>query len=125
MEKLKKQAEDDREKLLAKGKGMLKDFSESDGKPYSRGGVSGSTLSALREEYEEQLQAMNDEKRELMMKNSAAITDESHSFIQPMKSFSPTVVTNYHNNVGKNHQHKSVQKDLDIAKGHKCYSRFL
>ncbi|KAI2502849.1 hypothetical protein MHU86_11596 [Fragilaria crotonensis] len=51
------------------------DFSESVGMPYSRGGVSGSTLSALREEYEEQLQAMNDEKRELMMKNSAAITD--------------------------------------------------
>ena len=51
------------------------DFSESVGMPYSSGGVSGSTLLALREEYEEQLQAMNDEKRELMMKNSAAITD--------------------------------------------------
>lgn len=43
--------------------------------PYSRGGVSGSTLSQLREEYEEQIQALNDEKRELVMRNSAAITD--------------------------------------------------
>jgi chromosome segregation ATPase len=51
------------------------DFGDSEVKPYARGGVSGSTLAALREEYEEQLQAMNDEKRELMMKNSAAVTD--------------------------------------------------
>lgn len=51
------------------------DFGDSGAKPYARGGVSGSTLAALREEYEEQLQAMNDEKRELMMKNSAAVTD--------------------------------------------------
>ena len=42
---------------------------------YSRGGVSGSTLSSMREEYEEQLQALNDEKRELIMRNSAAISE--------------------------------------------------
>ena len=43
--------------------------------PYSSTGVSGSTLTQLREEYEEQIQALNDEKRELVMRNSAAITD--------------------------------------------------
>jgi len=47
----------------------------SGNKPYASGGVSGSTLSALREEYEEQIQSLNDEKRELVMRNSAAITD--------------------------------------------------
>lgn len=49
-------------------------FESSEGKPYG-GGVSGATLSQLREEYEEQIQALNDEKRELVMRNSAAITD--------------------------------------------------
>jgi chromosome segregation ATPase len=71
-------------KLASAGStGMLGAISEgepeygdtSSGKPYARGGVSGSTLSALREEYEEQIQSLNDEKRELVMRNSAAITD--------------------------------------------------
>eukprot|EP00546_Thalassionema_frauenfeldii_P021021 CAMPEP_0178905042 /NCGR_PEP_ID=MMETSP0786-20121207/6036_1 /TAXON_ID=186022 /ORGANISM="Thalassionema frauenfeldii, Strain CCMP 1798" /LENGTH=982 /DNA_ID=CAMNT_0020576567 /DNA_START=1269 /DNA_END=4217 /DNA_ORIENTATION=+ len=53
----------------------LEDTISSGHKPYSSGGVSGSTLSALREEYEEQIQSLNDEKRELIMRNSAAITD--------------------------------------------------
>jgi len=44
-------------------------------KSYPTGGVSGTALLALREEYEEQIQVLNDEKRELVMRNSAAITD--------------------------------------------------
>jgi DNA repair exonuclease SbcCD ATPase subunit len=48
---------------------------ESKEKAYAGGRVSASTLLAFREEYEEIIQALNDEKRELMMKNSAAITD--------------------------------------------------
>lgn len=42
---------------------------------YSRGGVNRTTLSQMRQEYEEQLEGLNDEKRELIMKNSAASTD--------------------------------------------------
>lgn len=42
---------------------------------YSRNAVSKSTLVQLRTEYEETIEALNDEKRELVMKNSAAITD--------------------------------------------------
>lgn len=49
-------------------------FESTGTKPYG-GGVSGATLSQLREEYEDQIQALNDEKRELVMRNSAAITD--------------------------------------------------
>ena len=61
--------------LGAISEGREAGFGESIGKPDAQGGVSGSTLSALREEYEEQFKALNDEKRELVMKNSAAITD--------------------------------------------------
>lgn len=55
----------------------IPESSSSDGTrtSYTRGGVSGSTLSQLRKEYEETIEALNDEKRELVMKNSAAITD--------------------------------------------------
>ena len=42
---------------------------------YSRDAVSQSTLVQLRAEYEATLETLNDEKRELIMKNSAAITD--------------------------------------------------
>lgn len=42
---------------------------------YTRGGVNGSTLSQLRKEYEETIETLTDEKRELIMRNSAAITD--------------------------------------------------
>ena len=42
---------------------------------YSRDAVNSSTLVQLRTEYEETIEALNDEKRELVMRNSAAITD--------------------------------------------------
>ena len=42
---------------------------------YSRDSVNQSTLVQLRNEYEETIEAMNDEKRELIMRNSASITD--------------------------------------------------
>uniref|UniRef100_A0A7S3V7Q8 Hook C-terminal domain-containing protein n=1 Tax=Chaetoceros debilis TaxID=122233 RepID=A0A7S3V7Q8_9STRA len=46
-------------------------------RPYSGGGaISASSLTQLRTEYEEKLEEVNDEKRELVMKNSALITDE-------------------------------------------------
>jgi chromosome segregation ATPase len=48
---------------------------ESVQRSYTRGGVSGSTLSQLRKEYEETIDALMDEKRSLVMRNSAAITD--------------------------------------------------
>jgi chromosome segregation ATPase len=48
---------------------------ESGQRSYTRGGVSGSTLSQLRKEYEETIDALTDEKRSLVMRNSAAITD--------------------------------------------------
>jgi chromosome segregation ATPase len=44
-------------------------------KNYSRDAVNQSTLVQLRTEYEETIEELNDEKRELVMKNSAAITD--------------------------------------------------
>ena len=37
--------------------------------------MNGATLTQLRREYEETIEALNDEKRELIMRNSAAITD--------------------------------------------------
>lgn len=44
---------------------------------YSCGGsVNGSTLTQLRTEYEETVETLNDERRELVMKNSAAITEK-------------------------------------------------
>ena len=42
---------------------------------YTRGGVSGSTLSQIRQEYDEEIEALMDEKRELVMKQTAAMTD--------------------------------------------------
>jgi chromosome segregation ATPase len=42
---------------------------------YSRDAVNSSTLVQLRTEYEETIEELNDEKRELVMRNSAAITD--------------------------------------------------
>ena len=46
-------------------------------RPYSAGAsVSASSLSQLRSEYEDKIEEINDEKRELVMKNSALITDE-------------------------------------------------
>jgi len=54
-------------------------FLESNGAPtdpsYSRNAMNQSTLVQLRSEYEETIEALNDEKRELVMKNSAAATD--------------------------------------------------
>lgn len=45
-------------------------------RPYSAGAsISASSLSQLRAEYEEKIEEINDEKRELVMKNSALITD--------------------------------------------------
>jgi chromosome segregation ATPase len=50
--------------------------SEDGSQGYSRGGgVNRSTLSQMRLEYEEQIEGLNDEKRELIMKNSSASTD--------------------------------------------------
>lgn len=43
--------------------------------PQSFSGVSHSSLAQLREEYEDRINTINDEKRELVMKNSAAMTD--------------------------------------------------
>lgn len=40
-----------------------------------RGGSTRSTISQLRREYEETIEALNDEKRELVMRNTAAMTD--------------------------------------------------
>jgi chromosome segregation ATPase len=46
-------------------------------RPYSAGAsVSASSLSQLRSEYEDKIEEINDDKRELVMKNSALITDE-------------------------------------------------
>ena len=46
-------------------------------RPYSAGAsVSASSLSQLRSEYEDKIEEINDEKRELVMKNSSLITDE-------------------------------------------------
>jgi hypothetical protein len=42
---------------------------------YSGGGANRTPLSQMRQEYEEQLESLNDEKRELIMKNYAASTD--------------------------------------------------
>ena len=42
---------------------------------YTRGGVSGSTLSQIRQEYDQEIEALMDEKRELVMKQTAAMTD--------------------------------------------------
>lgn len=46
-------------------------------RPYSAGAsISASSLSQLRAEYEEKIEEINDEKRELIMKNSSLITEE-------------------------------------------------
>ena len=52
----------------------------SDGSAHSyhtRGSVSASSLSALRAEYEDKIEELNDEKRELVLKNTALITEEA------------------------------------------------
>jgi len=46
-----------------------------DSRSYSRDAMNQSTLAQLRTEYEETIEALNDEKRELVMKSSAATTD--------------------------------------------------
>jgi len=48
---------------------------ESSSRHYTRNRPNQSTLLQLRSEYEETIESLNDEKRELIMKNSAAITD--------------------------------------------------
>lgn len=50
-------------------------ISESEGGSYSRRGMNRSTLTQMRAEYEEKIGELNDEKRELVMKYSAAISD--------------------------------------------------
>jgi|UPI000581B4D3 chromosome segregation ATPase len=58
------------------GLSSISENGEGDGsRSYSRSGTSRSTISQLRREYEETIEALNDEKRELVMRNSAAITD--------------------------------------------------
>ena len=49
--------------------------SDNEALPQSFSGVSHSSLTQLREEYEDRINKINDEKRELVMKNSAAMTD--------------------------------------------------
>jgi chromosome segregation ATPase len=53
----------------------INENAEGETHSYSRNAVNQSTLVQLRSEYEETIEALNDEKRELVMKNSAAITD--------------------------------------------------
>ena len=48
---------------------------ESSSRTYTRSRANQSTMLQLRAEYEETIEALNDEKRELIMKNSASITD--------------------------------------------------
>eukprot|EP00934_Nitzschia_sp_Nitz4_P000992 Nitzschia sp. Nitz4//scaffold26_size159584//88964//93739//NITZ4_002498-RA/size159584-snap-gene-0.23-mRNA-1//1//CDS//3329545103//992//frame0 len=55
--------------------GALPSISEDLDHSYSRDMVNQSTLGQLRAEYEETIESLNDEKRELVMKNSAAVTD--------------------------------------------------
>jgi myosin heavy subunit len=51
------------------------DLGEGHQPGYSRGGVNTTALAQVRAGYEEEIANLNDEKRELIMKNSAAITD--------------------------------------------------
>lgn len=63
-------------KLKANQSGGLGSIDEDeDLSGYSRNAVNQSTLGQLRAEYEEMIEVLNDEKRELVMKNSAAATD--------------------------------------------------
>jgi hypothetical protein len=57
------------------GIGYLESIDEISDPSYSRNAMNQSTLVQLRAEYEETIEALNDEKRELVMKNSAAATD--------------------------------------------------
>lgn len=51
-------------------------FDGNTSQPYRQvGSVNGTTLAHMRQEYEETIDSLNDEKRELIMRNSAAITD--------------------------------------------------
>lgn len=53
----------------------LSSIGEESRSRYTRNGTNQSTLLQLRAEFEETIDSLNDEKRELIMKNSAAITD--------------------------------------------------
>jgi len=48
---------------------------ESHSRPYTRNRADQSTMHQVRADYEEAIESLNDEKRELIMKNSAAVTD--------------------------------------------------
>lgn len=65
----------EKEDGLSGGLHSLDAIDENSDPIYSRGAVNQSTLVQLRTEYEETIEALNDEKRELVMKNSAAATD--------------------------------------------------
>lgn len=65
-----------RRKMHGQGCPSLSSISEEgQTRPYTRNRANQSTLLQLRAEYEESIESLNDEKRELIMKNSAAITD--------------------------------------------------
>ena len=64
-----------KEKQNTSGLGFLESSSAATDPSYSRNAMNQSTLVQLRTEYEETIEALNDEKRELVMKNSAAATD--------------------------------------------------
>lgn len=67
---------DMKRKLAAKTSSEDMSFdTESSHTGYSRGGVNTHAIAQIRSGYEEQIANLNDEKRELVMKNSAAITD--------------------------------------------------
>lgn len=63
-------------KLKGQGQSILPPIGEDNStRGYLRNGPNQSTLTQLRTEYEETIDSLNSEKRELVMKNSAAITD--------------------------------------------------
>jgi chromosome segregation ATPase len=63
-------------KLKGQGQSILPSIGEDNStRGYMRNGSNQSTLTQLRTEYEETIDSLNGEKRELVMKNSAAITD--------------------------------------------------
>jgi chromosome segregation ATPase len=63
-------------KLQSQGQSALSSIGEEVSVRYTRGRTNQqSTLVQLRSEYEETIESLNDEKRELIMKNSAALTD--------------------------------------------------
>jgi chromosome segregation ATPase len=60
---------------MGNGLAAIDEGPESADHSYSRDVANHSTISQLRSDYEETIEALNDEKRELVMRNSAAITD--------------------------------------------------